>query len=76
MISVSRVSKSYGSGPTAVRALDDVSEGSDSAYYNVLAVKAEMKDDPRVQKLYKILTSQDMKDFLQTKYKGLVIPAS
>ena len=25
MISVSRVSKSYGSGPTAVRALDDVS---------------------------------------------------
>jgi D-methionine transport system substrate-binding protein len=154
MISVSRVSKSYGSGPTAVRALDDVPltvargeifgvvghskglievsdnpitlkdvkanpkklafteienaslpqalndkdaamvplafalpaglstdkqllvEGSDSAYYNVLAVKAEMKDDPRVQKLYKILTSQDMKDFLQTKYKGLVIPAS
>jgi hypothetical protein len=47
MISVSRVSKSYGSGPTAVRALDDVSLGSDSAYYNVLAVKAEMKDDPR-----------------------------
>lgn len=51
-------------------------EGKDSAYYNVLAVKAEMKDDPRVQKLYKILTSQDMKDFLREKYKGLVIPAS
>jgi len=51
-------------------------EGKDSAYYNVLAVKAEMKDDPRVQKLYKILTSQDMKDFIQTKFKGLVIPAS
>jgi D-methionine transport system substrate-binding protein len=26
-------------------------EGKDSAYYNVPAVKAEMKDDPRVQKL-------------------------
>ena len=51
-------------------------EGKDSAYYNVLAVKAGMKDDPRVQKLYKILTSQDMKDFLQTKFKGLVVPAS
>ncbi|QDG66467.1 hypothetical protein NIBR502772_09810 [Pseudarthrobacter sp. NIBRBAC000502772] len=51
-------------------------EGKDSAYYNVLAVKAEMKDDPRVQKLYKILTSQDMKDFLQETYKGLAIPAS
>lgn len=51
-------------------------EGNDSPYYNVLAVKAEMKDDPRVQKLYKILTSQDMKDFVLTKFKGLVIPAS
>jgi D-methionine transport system substrate-binding protein len=37
---------------------------------------AGMKDDPRVQKLCKILTSQDMKDFLQTKFKGLVIPAN
>lgn len=51
-------------------------EGKDSNYYNVLAVNAEMKDDPRVQKLYKILTSQNMKDFLQEKYKGLVLPAS
>ncbi|MBT2536706.1 MetQ/NlpA family ABC transporter substrate-binding protein [Arthrobacter sp. ISL-69] len=51
-------------------------EGKDSAYYNVLAVKAEMKDDPRVQKLFKILTSQEMKDFINTKFKGLVIPAS
>lgn len=29
-----------------------------------------------MQKLYKILTSQDMKDFLQEEFKGLVIPAS
>lgn len=42
----------------------------------MLAVKAEMKDDSRVQKLYKILTSPDMKDFLQEEFKGLVIPAS
>ena len=60
----------------AGRALKLLVEGKDSAYYNVLAVKAGMKDDPRVQKLYKILTSQDMKDFLQTKFKGLVVPAS
>ena len=37
---------------------------------------AGMKGEPRVQKLYRILASQDMKDFLQTKFKGLVIPAS
>ncbi|MDQ0864248.1 MetQ/NlpA family ABC transporter substrate-binding protein [Arthrobacter globiformis] len=51
-------------------------EGKDSAYYNVLAVNADKKDDARVQKLYKILTSQEMKDFIQTEFKGLVIPAS
>ncbi|MFB9163411.1 MetQ/NlpA family ABC transporter substrate-binding protein [Arthrobacter psychrochitiniphilus] len=51
-------------------------EGEDSAFYNVLAVKAEMKDDPRVQKLFTMLTSQDMRDFLKTEFKGLVIPAS
>jgi hypothetical protein len=49
-------------------------EGKDSAYYNVLAVKAEMKDDPRVQKLFKILTSQEMKDFINTKFKGARSP--
>lgn len=41
-------------------------EGKDSNYYNMLAVNAEMKDDPRVQKLYKI-DPQNMKDFLQEK---------
>jgi D-methionine transport system substrate-binding protein len=35
-----------------------------------------MKDDPRVQKLFKILTSQEMKDFINTKFKGPVTPAS
>ena len=35
-----------------------------------------MQDDPRVEKLYKLLTSQETKDFLQTEFKGLVIPAS
>jgi len=42
----------------------------------VLAVNADKKDDARVRKLYKILTSQEMKDFIQTEFKGLVIPAS
>ena len=43
---------------------------------DVLAVKADMQDDPRVQKLFKLLTSQDMKDFIESEFKGLVIPAS
>lgn len=51
-------------------------EAEDSPFYNVLAVRADMKEDPRVQKLFKLLTSQDMKDFIQAEFKGLVIPAS
>ena len=51
-------------------------EGEDSPFYNVLAVKADMQDDPRVQKLFKLLTSQDMRDFIESEFKGLVIPAS
>jgi D-methionine transport system substrate-binding protein len=52
-------------GPSADKQLRV--EGKDSAYSNVPAVKAEMKDDPRVQELYWILTAQDMTDFLQEK---------
>ncbi|WP_159707265.1 MetQ/NlpA family ABC transporter substrate-binding protein [Arthrobacter sp. 18067] len=51
-------------------------EGNDSPFYNVLAVREEEKDDPRVQKLFKILTSQEMKDYIDTEFKGLVVPAS
>lgn len=52
-----------------------LAEGSDSNYYNVLATTPELKDDSRVAKLYELLTSDEMKTWLQEEYDGLVIPA-
>jgi len=49
-------------------------EGSDSSYYNVLATRPELESDPRVQALYKLLTSQDTADFENATWGGLVVP--
>lgn len=50
-------------------------EGTDSEYYNVLATTSELADDERIQTLYDILTSGEMKRWLEEEYEGLIIPA-
>lgn len=47
----------------------------DSPYGNFLAVKEGHEDDPRVKKLAKLLTSAEVKKFIQDKYAGSVIPS-
>lgn len=42
-------------------------------YGNFLAVKEGNEDDPRVKKLAKLLTSPEVKKFIQDKYAGSVI---
>lgn len=49
-------------------------EGSDSAYYNVLATRPELKDDPRITALYELLTSQATADYETDTWGGLVVP--
>lgn len=44
-------------------------------YANILAVKDGNQDDPRVQKLAKLLNSDEVKKFIEDKYEGSVIPA-
>ncbi|WP_327664259.1 MULTISPECIES: MetQ/NlpA family ABC transporter substrate-binding protein [unclassified Streptomyces] len=44
-------------------------------YNNVLAIKGGNQDDPRVKKLAKLLTSPEVKKFIETKYKGSVLPS-
>ncbi|MCX4833731.1 MULTISPECIES: MetQ/NlpA family ABC transporter substrate-binding protein [unclassified Streptomyces] len=44
-------------------------------YNNVLAIKDGNQDDPRVKKLAKLLTSPEVKKFIETKYKGSVLPS-
>ncbi|MEU6385254.1 MetQ/NlpA family ABC transporter substrate-binding protein [Streptomyces bauhiniae] len=45
-------------------------------YANLLAVKKGNEDDPRVKKLAKLLTSPEVKKFIEDKYKGSVLPVS
>ncbi|MBD0740742.1 MetQ/NlpA family ABC transporter substrate-binding protein [Streptomyces sp. CBMA152] len=44
-------------------------------YANFLAVKKGNEADPRIQKLAKLLNSDEVKKFIQDKYHGSVVPA-
>lgn len=50
-------------------------EAKDSPYTNVLVVKKELTDDPRVKKLAEALEAQQTKDFITETFKGAVVPA-
>ena len=50
-------------------------EGSDSPYVNILVTRADNKDAEAVQKLVKALHSAEVKQFIEEKYKGAVVPA-
>jgi D-methionine transport system substrate-binding protein len=47
----------------------------DNPYGNFLAVKKGDEDDPRVRKLADLLTSPEVKKFIQDKYDGAVVAA-
>ncbi|HWU10524.1 MAG TPA: MetQ/NlpA family ABC transporter substrate-binding protein [Streptomyces sp.] len=44
-------------------------------YANLLAVKEGNEEDPRVQKLVKLLNSDEVKKFIEDTYKGSIVPA-
>ena len=50
-------------------------ETKDSKYANTIAVQDRDQNDLKVQALVKAMTSEKMKDFIEKKYKGAVIPA-
>ncbi|MEU9960316.1 MetQ/NlpA family ABC transporter substrate-binding protein [Streptomyces sp. NPDC050982] len=45
-------------------------------YANLLAVKKGNEDDPRVEKLAKLLTSPEVTKFIEDKYQGSVLPVT
>jgi D-methionine transport system substrate-binding protein len=51
-------------------------EGSDSPYVNVLATTEDLKSDPRVEKLYELLTSDETADYINETWGGLVVPVA
>jgi D-methionine transport system substrate-binding protein len=50
-------------------------ESKDSPYVNYLVGRPDNRDDPRVQKLAKVLNSPEIKAFIEQKYHGAVLPA-
>lgn len=50
------------------------SEGADSPYANIIAVRAEDKDNPSIQALVEALLEEDTQKFIEEKYDGAVIP--
>ncbi|EHY77347.1 MULTISPECIES: MetQ/NlpA family ABC transporter substrate-binding protein [Stutzerimonas stutzeri subgroup] len=52
-----------------------VIEGSDSPYVNILVARPDNKDSDAMQKLAAALHSEEVRQFIQEKYKGAVVPA-
>ncbi|ERL04298.1 MetQ/NlpA family ABC transporter substrate-binding protein [Mitsuokella sp. oral taxon 131] len=50
-------------------------EDSTSPYVNIVAVRAGDENRPEIQALIAALHSQEIKDFINEKYKGAVVPA-
>lgn len=49
--------------------------GQDNPYANVLAALSDRASDQNIQKLAKLLTSPEVKQFIEEKYQGAVVPA-
>lgn len=50
-------------------------EGADSPYVNYLVTRQDNANTDAIQKLSKALTSQEVKDYINKKYDGAVLPA-
>ena len=50
-------------------------EDSTSPYVNIIAVRTGDENRPEIQALLKALKSKEVKDFINEKYKGAVVPA-
>ncbi len=49
-------------------------EAADSPYGNIIVTKASRANDPAIQKLVKVLLSDDVQNWIKNKYNGAVIP--
>ena len=49
-------------------------EGAQSPYANIITVLPENKDDPRIQALIEVITTEDVRNFIEEKYEGSIVP--
>ena len=52
-----------------------VIEGANSPYVNILVARPDNKDSDAMQKLAAALTSEEVRQFIEEKYEGAVVPA-
>ncbi|WP_193087851.1 MetQ/NlpA family ABC transporter substrate-binding protein [Advenella sp. FME57] len=50
-------------------------EGADSPYANLVATTEDKAKSPAIEKLIKALQTDDVKKFIEDKYKGAIVPA-
>lgn len=50
-------------------------EGADSPYVNIVVTHADRADDAALQKLTDALRTEQVREFINTKYKGAIVPA-
>jgi len=50
-------------------------EGNDSPYVNIIAVRAGDENRKEIVSLIKAVKSDEVKKFIEDKYKGAVVPA-
>lgn len=55
-------------------ATEDASSEATQTYANILAVKEGRENDPAIQALYAALTSDKVKDYINSTYDGAVVP--
>ena len=55
-------------------ATEDASSEAAQTYANVLVVKEGRENDPAIQALYAALTSDNVKDYINSTYDGAVVP--
>lgn len=68
---ITNTNKALEAGITSTRLF---SEGADSPYANIIAVRTEDKDNPAIQALVAALLEEDTQKFIEDKYNGAVIP--
>lgn len=74
-VDAAAINYNYASAAGLTSEIQIAAEPQDSIWYNILATREELKDDPRITTLYDLLTSDETKKWMETEWKGLVIPA-
>lgn len=60
-------------GLTAEQAV--IQEADDSVYYNILATRPELVDDPAIVTLFELLNDDEFQAFVIEEWNGLIVPA-